>query len=113
MLSGIQSNLSNDAYHADTDSISRSALMEFKRSPFHYWSLYLNPERPQREQTAALTFGNAFHTFILEPQLFNERYVVEPERVLLKDVGRDRYDEYKATIAALSATNKIILSRDD
>lgn len=30
-------------YHRDP-ALSRSGLMEFKRSPYHYWYKYINPD---------------------------------------------------------------------
>lgn len=105
--------LSNSAYHADTGSISRSALMAYLDSPRKYWAQYINPERPKRDITPAMAFGSAFHTLILEPEQFVQEYAVKPEAVLLKDVGREIYEGYKMGIAELSKSNKIILSRDD
>lgn len=61
--------ISNDAYHQGP-GISRSALMEFKRSPYHYWYKYLNPDYKPKAETPALLFGKAFHTLVLEPDKF-------------------------------------------
>ena len=56
--------ISNDAYH-NGPGISRSGLMEFKRSPYHYWYKYLNPYYVEDSATPAQIFGNALHEFIL------------------------------------------------
>ena len=83
---GIYTNLSSEEYHGDKASISRSALMDFKRSPYKYWAKHLNPGRPKDESKPSWTIGTAFHTMILEPQLFNNNYFILPEKVLLKEV---------------------------
>jgi exodeoxyribonuclease VIII len=102
---GIYKDLSIEDYHADKTAISRSGLMEFKKSPYHYWANYLNPDKPEKEPTDAMILGNAFHTLVLEPNTFDERYLVMPEKVLLKDVGREAYDKYKATIDDIENNN--------
>ncbi len=94
--------ISNEEYHAG-EGISRSGIMSFKKTAFHYWNEYLNPERPSREKgTDATNLGNAFHTLMLEPTEFNKRYIVKLARTekiekvpLLRDVGREAYDEAK------------------
>lgn len=107
---GIFPNLSNADYHGHKGSVSRSGLMEFKRSPYHYWAAYLNPEKPPQEASNALIFGDALHTLVLEPESFLERYIVESEpfakpekQPLLRDVGRDAFEAAKKRIAAQKA----------
>jgi exodeoxyribonuclease VIII len=46
-------------------------------------------------------FGSAFHTLILEPHKFIEEYVVKPEPVLLKNVGREVYEAHKALVEGI------------
>lgn len=70
--------LSIDDYHLGP-GISRSGLMEFKRSPYHYWYRYLNPDYKPESSTPAQIIGNALHTLILEPNQFENRYFVLPE----------------------------------
>jgi hypothetical protein len=107
---GIYRDLSNESYHADSNSISRSAIMEFRKSPFKYWAAYLNPERPSREKdTPAIVMGKAFHTAILEPDKFSDEFMVSPEPVLLKNVGRVSYDAYKENLALCESTSKVII----
>lgn len=112
---GIYKDLSNEDYHAHRGSVSRSALTEFKKSPYHYWASYvkereLKPFKPEQDATDALVFGNAFHTLVLEPESFNDRYIIEPEAqekaekpLLLRDVGRDEFEACKARIALQKA----------
>lgn len=70
--------ISIEDYHRGP-GLSRSGLMEFKRSPYHYWYRYLNPGYQSESSTSAQIIGNALHTLILEPNQFEKRYVVIPE----------------------------------
>lgn len=107
---GQHKDLSNEEYHAHTESISRSAIMEFEKSPYHYWAKYRNDTMPKEEPTQAMIFGNAFHTLILEPEKFNDLYAPEPPKVLLKNVGQEKYDEYKKLCKEIETSNRIILT---
>lgn len=69
--------ISIDAYHK-SEGISRSGLMTFKRTPYHYWHKYINPEYVPELPTPALVFGNAVHTYILEKDEFFNRHFVPP-----------------------------------
>lgn len=109
---GIHPNLSNEAYHAH-DSVSRSKLMDFDVSPYNYWALHLNPERPSRKSTKALDIGQAYHDMILQPDLFEKEYAVEPKRVFLKYDGQEAYDAYKAKVLELQVSGKIIIKDQD
>lgn len=113
MKEGIYPTLSNEEYHSNKSAISRSALMDFEKSPYHYWARHINEVRPQKEKTKSMEIGSAFHTLILEPHLFNELYAVRPRRVLLKDVGREAYEEFKRQEEELERSTKIILSEED
>lgn len=110
---GIYTDMSNDEYHGDKETFSRSALMDFKRSPYFYWANHVNPARPQKEKTPAMIFGSAFHEFMLEPKEFEKHYACEPPKVLLKNVGREKYDEFKAYCAELEESGKIILKDEE
>lgn len=101
--------LSNDEYHADA-AISRTGLMTFMESPYKYWANYLSDYRQQKEATTAMDFGSAFHAFILEPEKFRNQYGILPEPVLLKDVGKVVYDNYKHNIEILQNSGKKIIS---
>lgn len=109
---GIYKDLNIEDYHGDVDSISRSSVMELKKSPWHYWNAYLNPNKPKKEPSDAMNFGSAFHTLVLEPDLFDKQFIVAPERLLLKEVGRDRYQQYKSELeeAEAALSGKILLT---
>ena len=68
--------MSNAEYHA-LDYVSKSHLDEVNKSPFHYWDKYINPNRVIQEPTKQMILGSAFHTLVLEPELFDKEYIVE------------------------------------
>lgn len=110
---GIYPHLSNEDYHADKNSLSRSSIKDFNRSPYYYHAMHLNPYRPKKEYTPDMIFGSAFHILVLEPENFKNTYAIEPEKVLLKNVGREKYEAYKAECEVLEKTHKIVLSDDE
>jgi hypothetical protein len=110
---GIYPNLSNADYHADKNSLSRTSIKDFYRNPFYYHAMHLNPDRPEKLATRDMTLGSAFHTLAVEPHLFDKEYAIEPSKVLLKDVGRDEYENYKKLCAELESTKKIVLTFEE
>jgi hypothetical protein len=58
--------ISNEQYHADP-AVSASHLHAIARSPYHYWSRYLDPNRKPVEPTAAMRLGSLVHCAVLEP----------------------------------------------
>lgn len=110
---GIYTDLTNEEYHGHKDSISRTGLMDFSTSPYTYWAKHINPNRPPKKNTPAMAFGSAFHTLILEPDKFDNEYVMKPEPVLLKNGGRELYDNYKNIIAYLESSDKQVLDAKD
>lgn len=100
LLDGIH-DIPNEVYHKST-GLSRSGLMEFKKSPYHYWHRYLNPERTPAYCTAAMLVGELVHALVLEPQHFDERYVFPqeleamPPELRKKDVGAELFEQSKA-----------------
>ena len=65
--------ISNADYHADP-AISASHLHAVAASPYHYWSRFLNPDRPPSVQTAAMKLGSLTHCAVLEPDELSKRY---------------------------------------
>ena len=111
--SGCYTELSNENYHAIKSHLSRSAIMDYDKSPYTYWAKHLNPNRPIKDATPQMELGTAFHTLILEPLRFNEEYVMKPTPVLLKDVGREAYDAYKGVCDYIEKSGQRVLSFDD
>lgn len=88
--------MSSEIYHA-TEALSHSGIVRLRISPAHY--------RVPVEPTKAMEFGSAFHTAILEPEVFADKYTTRPE-------GLDgRTAAGKAWMAA--NCSKTILSHED
>lgn len=71
---GILQSLPAEEYHRNI-AIGHSSLLKLMRSPAHYFNYMTSP----REPTPAMPLGSAFHTALLEPEVFKERYVVAPK----------------------------------
>jgi len=96
-------NISNADYHADP-AISASQLKEIGRSPYHYWSRYLDPDRIAMVPTAAMRFGTLAHCAVLEPDELSNRYQLAPDR---------RTKEGKAAVAEMAAAGIEAVSEAD
>ena len=114
--------LTNEEYHS-LDYVSKSHLDLINKSPFHYWDRYINPERVIPEPTKAMFLGSAFHTIVLEPDLFEKEYIVEsanaPKRPTA--IQRNAKKPSTQTLDAIAyweefdkkANGKILISIDD
>lgn len=102
MESGVYKNLTNEEYHSGA-GVSKSGLTLIGKSPLHYWSAYLDPEREPRKETDAMKLGTAIHSAILEPDLFASDYVVVPNDAPRKptSVQRNAKKPSDDTIAAI------------
>ena len=60
-------------YYSLEEFISYSGLKNLKRSPAHYRQY---KDEPLDVETDAMAFGSAYHTFILEPEKFEQNYYV-------------------------------------
>jgi len=87
---GLHAFMTNADYHK-SGGISRSALMEFKKSPYHYWSRYISPNKREFEATPAMVLGEMVHTAVLEPQEFDKRYVKSFVGDRRTHAGKDAY----------------------
>jgi hypothetical protein len=98
--------ISNNEYHS-SNGISRSMLMEFKRSPYHYWFKYLSGRAKIEDATPAMNLGNAVHTLALEENKFDDEFYIctqatKPRR------GSAPHEKMMA-----EAQGKIVLTRDE
>jgi len=95
-----------DEYHADTTRISASMIkMMHAKTPAHVYDAFFAPDREQPE-SAALDFGRMFHAAVLEPETFDDKYMVMPE-------GLDRRTkEGKALWADILASGKQAVASD-
>lgn len=85
------------------DYLSVSALKAFAKSPNHYIA-YCNSKF---EPTPAMAFGSALHCRTLEPHLFHERYVIQPQLDRRTKEGKDAYSTFLA-----AQGNRTILTQD-
>lgn len=74
---GIHYDVSFEEYLA-IPAINKSGLDTLARSPLHYWSKYLDPNRQPDKDTPAKRFGRAIHHAVLEPSEFLLRWVEKP-----------------------------------
>lgn len=78
MEPGIYHDISNEQYHSGS-GISNSGLGDILQSPYHFYARHLDPARPPRAETQSQQDGTLAHCAILEPEAFNDRYVVGPD----------------------------------
>ena len=74
----------------EIDAINWSTLKHIQRSPAHFKYLLDNPPK----QTAAQSFGVAVHEAILEPDKFQENYIIAPDL----DKRTKAYKEWAETV---------------
>jgi len=96
--------ISNSEYHG-SQGISRSSLMKIKKSPYHYWYEYESGLYQRPEPTDALILGDVVHTIVLEPHLYDERYVISPKFDRRTTAGKADYAAFQE-----SAMGKVVLS---
>lgn len=101
--------ISNDEYHG-SHGISRTGIMEFKKSPKHFWHRYINPLAEKKVATPAMIFGSATHKFILENDQFLEEYFVPEKNPHHGNSTLGR--KFKEDMLAI-AEGKILLSKED
>lgn len=82
--------ISNFEYQNDP-AISRSALWKFKELPKKYWWEYLSGKHKKVIDTDALRIGELIHTIILEPHLYDERFLAVPPAKKNTKVGKAQH----------------------
>lgn len=82
-------NIDNESYHGNKDYISASGLKKIKKSPLHF-------KEEIQQDTEALLFGSAYHTYILEPELFEKEIFVfnplnrpEPDKTFASNLNKE------------------------
>lgn len=83
--------------------VNKSTLWEMRKSPLHYWHLIHDTPK---EDTPAMKFGRAVHSFILTPDVFHDEYIVAPK-------CDRRTKEGKAIWDKLMECGKEIISAED
>lgn len=95
MKPGVYADISNDAYHGG-EGVSNSMLSVLReKSPMHLKALrdVANDNRPA--PTPAQRIGTAFHMLVLEPELFDESYVLP---MVLPEDALSTIDDLKAAL---------------
>jgi exodeoxyribonuclease VIII len=72
------SGLPREAYDALPGWNASLLKVVLSKSPAHAWSEFINPDREQQEDAGQFLIGNLFHCRLLEPELFDQRYLVLP-----------------------------------
>lgn len=85
--------ITNSEYHASS-AISRSNLMDFQQSPYHYWYNKLSNLKQEKEATPAMIMGELVHTLTLEPQESQKRFCIAPECDRRTKAGKATYESY-------------------
>lgn len=86
-------NFNIDDYHRGS-AVSKSQLDALDKSPYHFWSLHRDPNRPARKTTEAMVLGTMTHTALLEPKEFSRRHVIAPECDRRTKVGKAIWAEF-------------------
>jgi exodeoxyribonuclease VIII len=89
LKSGIYFNLSNEDYHNDP-AISCSGIKNLLDCPTKYWwNSSLNPKKEQLD-TRALRIGKLYHNLLLEPEKFEDEFLVLPKGKLVKSFLKEK-----------------------
>ena len=94
--------LSSEEYRAN-DALSRSDIFCMSKSPLHFH--YHMEHKDDNPETAAMAFGTALHAYVLEPEKFEEEYIVVPK------IDR-RTKEGKALAAEIESSGKIPIDEE-
>ncbi len=94
-----------DEYYHSLPYISRTGLVNFSRSPYHYQYWKNNPKEP----TPAMIIGTAFHSSVLEPKKFKMKFVAGPVGIDRRSkIGKEAWAEFQTAHAG-----KTILDAED
>ena len=95
-------------YLSKAEFISAHGLMNILRSPFHYKKLLERTEKPSK----SMIIGSAFHSLLLEPDVYDEHYIIfrkpEPEKTMGAKVNKEALAEI-----TVDNPHKTILTEDD
>lgn len=110
----IELNLPNEEYHK-IDAISKSRLSDASISMLKYFDSHIAPQTAEDEdetpaQKKNLTFGSALHCRILEPERYEEEYLIVPKVDKRTKQGKEDFAHYEDRCAAEGKT--MILDKD-
>jgi exodeoxyribonuclease VIII len=98
--------VSDEDYHSGP-GVSSSGICDFLRSPAHYRASRQKAVKP----TPAMEFGTQVHEFLLQPERFHARYLIEPPGIdgpRNKNPWKAKWDVFKAEC---EASGKIAVDR--
>lgn len=116
-------NQNDDWYFKETKHVSNSMLKVFQKNGIKSYDCYLNGEL--KKESEAFKFGSAFHTLVLEPEEFAERYYIFDDTDKCIEISGEDWKEknkkprntkaYKEWYQEVieESKNKIIVSSDD
>ena len=93
---GVYLNLPITEYHNDPALSSTGVKLLIEDAALYWHNSALNPKREASEETPAMKFGTAYHTYILEPQRFD--YAIKPGVKSTTAAGMLGEGEYNAII---------------
>lgn len=95
----------NAEYHGYTQAISKSRLARMSICPAYFnW----HEEYPQKKSDELLE-GSAFHKLVLEPETFDDEYVVAPKFNRRTNVGKQEYADFCEMV---ESTGKEVLTEE-
>lgn len=86
--------MSNEDYHARPE-FSSSQLKDMLRSGAHFYSNHILKE-VERESSAAMNFGTLVHTLFLEPDQFENEFVIAPKFDKRTKAGKEEAAAWEA-----------------
>lgn len=95
--------VSNDAYHADRQCVSHSALEVFRRSRPEYHGRYVTGTTPPRPPSESMVFGSAVDCLLLEPDEFEQRFALTPACDARTKAGKEIRDAFRAKLGDRTA----------
>ncbi len=96
--------LSNAAYHQHP-AVSKSQLDLVHKSGRHFWARYVDPNRVKVAPTPAMELGSGFHAMVLEPDVYENDFVVAPKIDKRTTAGKAEWKAWQA-----SAKGKTLLT---
>jgi exodeoxyribonuclease VIII len=96
----------DDEYYGTKTLVSQSMLKDFIESPLLYHGRYVTREFPPRKTTDSLFIGKALHCLVLEPQKFDEQFLVVETTDRRTKLGKEN-------VALAEAAGKFPLSQAD
>ena len=91
----LNTELTNEEYHA-MDGISSSMIGDYMKSPFQYWYKYVGKRMPEElGDNPAFAIGTVTHALVLEPDLFDEQFIIAPKIDKRTKVGKEKWAEFE------------------